>query len=286
MSILGRYDLTMANSSLSRFASEPREGHLAMAVGVIGYLRNFPDLGIAIDPRDFPNIPPFDENQRESLRSEYGTEEEEISPNDPVPRGRPLTLTVMSDSDWAHDVVTRRSISGVAVFIGRTMVYAKASRQTGIAASSFSAEMAAGRTASQIARGFRNALRSFGIKVEGPTPILGDNLGAIQNVTLLASPLKARHTSIGYHFMRESQAVGATSHIKVPGPSNSSDFFTKSNSTEIHHRHVDSIMTRGGRLPPFLGRGLLGLEDVQLHNDLKSGKKPTGVTTHAGKGGN
>jgi len=109
----------------------------------------------------------------------------------------------MVDSDWAHDTVTRKFISGVVAFLGRTPIYAKASRQT---ARVLAAEFSALRTATEVAVALRIALRSFGVGIKGPCVLFGDNLGVIQNTTLQASPLKKRHTSISYHKARASIA--------------------------------------------------------------------------------
>jgi hypothetical protein len=43
--VAGRFDLTFAISSLSRFSAAPRQGHLALAKKVFGYLRKYPKRG-------------------------------------------------------------------------------------------------------------------------------------------------------------------------------------------------------------------------------------------------
>ena len=250
---IGRFDLCHVTASLSRFSSAPREGHLKMLEGVFGYLRSFPDIGVVVDPRDFPHLPKPESKLVENLRREYGDWSEEVSVHDPQAYGEPLTLTFMVDSDWAHDTVTRKSISGIVAFLGRTPIYGKATRQTAIETSSFAAEFSALRTATEVAVGLRLALRSFGVGIKGPCVLFGDNLGVVQNTTLQASPLKKRHTSISYHKARASIAGGMVWVAKVPTECNVADIFTKPLGAETFHGLVDRFLSRGGRLPPKLG---------------------------------
>ena len=49
--LTGRIDITYAISSLARFASSPRKGHLEMARHVLGYLKKYPKKGIVMDPK-------------------------------------------------------------------------------------------------------------------------------------------------------------------------------------------------------------------------------------------
>jgi hypothetical protein len=227
LTMLGRYDLVFTCSSLSRFNAMPRVGHMALAIRVFGYLRDHRDVGVGIDPRDIPNLPSFDESVRASLKKAYEYSEEEHSRNDPEALGNPISLTIFVDSDWAHDTVTRRSITGIVVLMGRTPIYVKAIRQTAVETSSFSAEFSAARTAVEIAIGFRLAFRSFGVPLKGPTKICGDNLGVIQQSTLLSSPLRKKHTSISYHRCRSVIAAGTVGFVKVKSKENISDLCTK-----------------------------------------------------------
>jgi hypothetical protein len=172
-------------------------------------------------------LPEFDASITASLKKAYEYAFEETSKNDPEPLGNPIGLTIFVDSDWAHDTVTRRSVSGIIVLLGRTPIYAKAIRQTAVETSSFSAEFSAARTAVETAIGFRLALRSFGVPLKGATKVCGDNLGVIQQSTMLSSPLRKKHTSISYHRCRSIIATGAVQFVKVRSEDNIADMCTK-----------------------------------------------------------
>ena len=49
---IGRFDISHATSSLARFSSCPRKGHLERALRVFGYLKKYPNKRIVLDSRD------------------------------------------------------------------------------------------------------------------------------------------------------------------------------------------------------------------------------------------
>ena len=55
-------------------------------------------------------------------REQYPDAEEELPPNMPQPRGWPVRITAYVDADHAHNLVTRRSVSGVVIFLNNTPV--------------------------------------------------------------------------------------------------------------------------------------------------------------------
>ena len=51
------------------------------------------------------------------------------------------------DSDYAHDKVSQRSMTGMIIFVGRTLVFALAQRQGAIETSTYSSEFTAMKNA-------------------------------------------------------------------------------------------------------------------------------------------
>ena len=49
---LGRSDVAHVTSSLSRFSACPREGHLARALCIFGFLKKRPNIRYVVDSRD------------------------------------------------------------------------------------------------------------------------------------------------------------------------------------------------------------------------------------------
>jgi len=225
---LGRVDIAFAVSSLSRFSALPRQNHLQELERVYGYLLRHPDRRLDVDSRPLEKIPgTLMGRHRETMQVLYPDAEEEIDPAFPEPKGRPVQTLIYFDSNHGHDEVTRRSIEGVMVYVGRTLVKAKTTRQSSIAAATYGAELHAGRTASEEAMGIRYLLRSLGVRVESATLLLGDNESSLKSTTIPKSPLNQRHLGISYHTARETEAAGITVRYYTNTKENLADGLTK-----------------------------------------------------------
>ena len=66
---LERSDVTHAASSLSRFSACPREGHLAKALRVFGFLKKLPNRRYVVDSRD-----PILRGDKEALGKDFTQE--------------------------------------------------------------------------------------------------------------------------------------------------------------------------------------------------------------------
>ena len=227
---LGRFDVAYAASSLSRFTACPRKGHLERVLRVFGYLKKYSNKRIIVDSRDPILIGGKDalkKDYREIFEEFYPEAAEEIDPNLPVPMIDELEITAFVDSDHAHDKITRRSITGLLVLIGRTPVFFLSKRQGAIETSTYGAEFCAMRTAVEEVQSIRYMLRCLGVKVKHASLVCGDNKGVIQNSTISDSLLKKKHVAIAYHKTREAAAAGIIHPIKVDGKNNFADLLTK-----------------------------------------------------------
>ena len=126
-----------------------------------------------------------------------------------------VSLTCFVDSEHSHDTMTRRSITGLVIFLSRTFVLFQSKRQGAIETSTYSSEICAMKTAVEEVHALRHMMRCLGVKVEHDTPILGDDKAVIQNATLPGSLLKRKHVAIAYHKTCESVASGAIYPLKT-----------------------------------------------------------------------
>jgi hypothetical protein len=143
---IGRIDVAPATSSLSRFTACPRQGHLDRALRVFGYLKKRPNRRIVVDSRDPTLIggqDALDLDYTEEFNDQYPEAFEEIDCNAPTPLVGEMEITVFVDSDHAHDKITRKSISGIIIFVGRTPVFYSSKRQGAISTSTYGAEFCA-----------------------------------------------------------------------------------------------------------------------------------------------
>lgn len=244
---IGRPDICFATSSLSRFGAAPREYHLKLAKQIFGYLKKFPDKRIAMDSTDidFSQISKDFEKLQADFKQDYPWAKEDLDPNFPKPFGRPLQTTILCDADHAHDLKSRRSITGIIGYVGSTPVLWRSTRQTSIASSTYAAEFMALRTATEEAISLRYMLRCLGVPVPNdgtcPTRLFGDNLSVIQNASNPEADLKKKHVALSFHFVREAIAAGITVTYWLKGKNNKSDIMTKQIESNAYKGHVEDL---------------------------------------------
>ena len=188
--VAGRFDIAYAISSLSRYAAAPRQGHLAMAEGILGYLKKYPAKGYIINPNP-PNIDPRYNvvKLKEDFGGQYQYFQEDLDPRFPEPLVREMDVNLFVDANHAHDKVTGRSVTGLFCFVGSTPVIWKSKRQASVQTSTFGAEFTALKKAVEEAITLRYYLRSMGIAVTKPTPVFVDNMGVVLNASNPGSDL-------------------------------------------------------------------------------------------------
>jgi hypothetical protein len=101
----------------------------------------------------------------------YGDEREAIPPNAPVPLGESVQMTVFVDADHAGNLMTRRSRTGVLVYLNRSPILWYTKQQSTVETSSFGSEFCALKTAVEMIKGLRYKLRMMGVEIDSPTQV-------------------------------------------------------------------------------------------------------------------
>ena len=133
---LGRIDIITEVSLLSSFNVNPREGHLEAVYRVFEYLYNHLNGGrVVFDDR----LPKVKEEQFKEVnwKNIYGYVTEDIPTNMPEARGNDVIISMFTDAAFAGDLVTRRSQSGILIFINRAPITWYSKRQNTVEASTF-----------------------------------------------------------------------------------------------------------------------------------------------------
>jgi hypothetical protein len=222
---LGRIDILVDVSMLSSYLALPREGHLDQVFHIFAYLKHHTRSKLVLDDSERKidesrfNTPNWDEF--------YPDTKEAIPLDAPEERGLPVAMTCYCDADHAGCQVTRRSTTGVLIFVNSAPILWHSKRQNTVETSTFGSEFIAMKTAVEMVEGLRYKLRMMGIPLEGPTSMLCDNESVVKNTTAPESTLKKKHNAISYHKVRESQAAGTIRIAKEAGETNLSDFLTK-----------------------------------------------------------
>ena len=162
--MIGRADIQYAVCSLSRFSAAPRVKQLKYVIKVYSYLKEFPEKWITVDHCNLLLFTdPAEPNP--AMKDLYPDAIEELDKNFPKGLGKPLQTAVFFDSDHGHDQLTKKSCTGLVVYVGRTPVMWSSKRQTSIQSSSYGAEFMAGRSACEEAILIRYMLLCLGCRL-------------------------------------------------------------------------------------------------------------------------
>jgi hypothetical protein len=222
---LGRVDVMVGVSMLSRYLAAPREGHLEQAFHIFAYLHTYDRSNLVFSARtpavDDSLFPTHDWNKY------YPDAMEAIPPNAPEPRGNYVKVTCYVDADHAGCRVTRRSQTGLIIMVQGAPIIWYSKRQNTVETSTFGSEFIAMKTAVEQVEALRYKLRMLGIPIDGPADLYCDNESVFRNSAFPESVIKKKHNSIAYHKTRESQAAGSVRVAWIPGTKNIGDLFTK-----------------------------------------------------------
>ena len=138
----------------------------------------------------------------------YRDAKEDIPLNMPEPRGREVGIHCFLYASHAADKATRRSQSGILIFINRAPITFFSKKQNSVETSTFGSEFTACKQAVELVKGLRYKLRMFGIPIEGPASLYCDNEAVYKNVGIPTSVLNKKMHGISYHFCREAVASG------------------------------------------------------------------------------
>ena len=222
---LGRCDILLEVSQMSRYLAMPREGHLEQVIHIMGYIKQRPKLRVMFDC-SYPKI------NEQSFKSYdwfdfYRDAKEAIPPHMPEARGLSVIMSCFVDANHAGNVVDRRSQTGILIFLNKAPIHWYSKRQASVEASTFGAEFCALRVAVEMIESLRYKLRMFGIPIVGPTNVYCDNEAVYKNTTIPESTLKKKHHSIAYHRCREAVAAGTIRVAHQGTTKNLADLFTK-----------------------------------------------------------
>ncbi|XP_060202737.1 uncharacterized mitochondrial protein AtMg00810-like, partial [Lycium barbarum] len=143
-----------------------------------------------------------------------------------------LKVVGFSDADWAGCAVTRRSTTGLCVFLGANCISWSSKKQHTIAKSSAEAEYRALASLAAEITWILHLLRHLGVSLDSPPVLFSDNISALH---LTSNPIlhaRTKHVELDYHFVREKVTAGTMVTRYVPSQTQVADIFTKALSKQ------------------------------------------------------
>ena len=232
---LGRIDICYAISIMSSYSCAPRVGHLEALIHMFGFLKtHLRDRILCFDD----DSPCFDSMFKQPSRDwqDFYPDAGRLAPLDrPEPRGNPVTISLWTDADHAGCRKTRRSHSGIYVFLNKALIFWYSKKQTTVETAVYGSEYVAGKIGVDLVDGLIYKLQMLGIPVEGPVNMFIDNESVVNNSTIPELVLKKNNTSVTYYRIREAVAGKWIQVAHVIDISNLADILTKSVPTNVLH---------------------------------------------------
>ena len=146
------------------------------------------------------------------------------------------------DADHAGDTISRRSRTGVLIYVNRAPILWMSKKQASIETSTFGSEFSALKMAVEQTMGLRYKLRMMGVPLEGHAHVRVDNMSVVRNTSAPESQLKKKSNSIAYHFVREAAAADIVRIAYEPSETNLADVLTKTQPGTVRKRKMERIL--------------------------------------------
>jgi hypothetical protein len=203
-----RPDISNAVRELSKCLSGPNEAAYKEMMRVIKYVIDTPDVGLRLHP----------------VKSDE------------------WFIKVYSDSDWAGDKDSRKSVSGYMIFLCGALVCWRSKSQTAISLSSSEAEMYALTEAVKEIPFIVQVLLFMNVKIKLPVDVKVDNMGAIYMSENSAPSARTRHADLRQKFTSDLQEKGLIKIDFVRSEDNTSDILTKNVSVDLFEKHIKHMV--------------------------------------------
>ena len=183
---LGRVDILIQVALMSQYQAAPRQGHLEALYMIVHYLKRKPVKRLVFDPSE-PYIEEDGFVKNADWTEFYPDAVEEEPRHMPEPLGKPVSTHCFVDSDHAGNKVTRRSHTGILLFVNMALIQWFSKKQNTVESATFGSELVALRIARDHIVSLRIKLKMFGVPLLGPTNVFCDNNGVVQNTSIPTS---------------------------------------------------------------------------------------------------
>jgi hypothetical protein len=141
---IGRFDIIMAEMTMSGFWVAPIQGHLQRLMIIYRYISKMRHATIRVCTEE-PDYSDVSDLNHDWSRSVYG-EITEILPRDsPEPLGKCVTLTHFVDANLMHDIMTGRSVTGILHTINKTPLDCYSKNQSTVETATYGSKFVAAR---------------------------------------------------------------------------------------------------------------------------------------------
>jgi len=202
---------------LSRFGGSPTLAHYKAMLRVMRYCVDTKEEGLVIQPN-----------------KEWDGKDNKFE----------FEITGESDSDFAKDPDTRKSVSGWKTMLNGVPYVRKSKMQRFVTLSVTEAECVAATSCVQDMLYGKRFLESLGLKVKLPMVLFMDNKGGVDIFNNWSIAGNTRSISVRLAFIRELKEDGILQIKWIRSQENSSDIFTKNTDGATFKKHNKQFINR------------------------------------------
>jgi len=160
-----------------------------------------------------------------------------------IDRGEELIIRGISDANYATDPETRKSVTGLIVYLEDAVVASGSKGQNSPALATTEAEFFAAVAAAQAMIHAMNVVTSLGFKVKTPMILEVDNKGVVDLANGFSVGGRSKHYDVKLFYIRELKHVDLLRVIHVRGIDNQSDMLTKNLTGPLIGKHSQTMVT-------------------------------------------
>ncbi|GJZ79190.1 uncharacterized mitochondrial protein-like protein [Tanacetum coccineum] len=194
-----RPDLAFVAHALSQFSHDPRTTHYKALIKVLRYIKFCPGQGLFF------------------------------------PANNSLKLTTYCDSDWASCPITRRFVSGYAIFLGNSLISWQSKKQTMVSRSFTEAEYRALADSTCEISWLKCLLHDLHVTIPTHILMMCDNASTIALANNPIHHARTKHIEIDCHFVRDKIKQGHIKPCFIFTKSQIADILTKGLCRFLHY---------------------------------------------------
>ena len=199
-----RADISEAVKCLARSMAKPREASMQELKRLARYLKGKPKCVLIYEKQD----------------------------------ARTAVIKVHTDSDWAGEVISRKSTTGMVMRRGKHLIRHSSTLQTSTSLSSAEAEYYAMSKGAASALGLQSMLRDW--RIESKIELYCDSSSA-RSFAQRRGLGKNRHIETRFLWLQERVAMKHLKVLKVKTTENPADVFTKALSAELRNKYCREL---------------------------------------------
>ena len=202
---LGRFDIDAQVTTMSRFRSAPRKGHLERLPRVYGYVLKTKHYSTRYRTEE-PDYSYLANTKHDWSYTVYGNVQEIIRNNCLKSLGKSVTTTTTLDANLLHCLSTGVLLTACLHFCNQIPTDWYSKKQATVETATYGSEFVAAKTATEQITDLRYTLRYLGVHIKSKSYMFGDDRSVVTSATLPHSTLSKRHNILAFHRVRESMA--------------------------------------------------------------------------------